>query len=71
MLNKVLVIDEKEYFVSLHCNHENLDYYFLINVDDKNDFKYCYQKGDKLMEILDANEIFKVAQIFSKQIIDN
>ena len=40
-----------------------------VDIADKNDFKYCYQKDGKFMEILDANEVFKIAQVFSKKII--
>ena len=70
MLNKILTIEDKDYLVTLSCEYNDLNYYFLINVSDSNDFKYCYEKEGRLIEILDVNEVFKIAQIFSKMIID-
>lgn len=70
MLNSVLVIEDKEYLISLSCEYNDIMYYFLINIADKNDFKYCYQKNGKFMEILDADEVFKISQIFAKKIVN-
>lgn len=71
MLNKILTIEDKKYLVTLSCKYNNLNYYFLININNKKDYKYCYQKQGKLFEVLDAEEVFKIAQLFSNQIIDN
>ena len=70
MLNNILVIDNKEYLVSLSCEHNNLMYYFLINITDKDDFKYCYEKDGKFMEVLDSNKVSEIAQLFLKKIIN-
>ena len=71
MLNKILTIEGKKYLVTLSCKYNDLNYYFLINMDNKRDYKYCYEKEGKLFEVLDADEVFRIAQLFSKQIINN
>lgn len=69
MVDKILTIENKKYLVALSCKYEGLDYYFLININDKKDYKYCYQKFGKLFEVFELEDVFKISSLFSKQLI--
>lgn len=66
MLDKVLTINKQKYLVSETIKYNNIDYYFLINMNDSKDFKYCYINNNKLFEVTDNTIIGNIALEFAK-----
>ena len=64
-INDTLTLDDNcEYVVLSKANLNNLEYYYLINLKDKNEVKICYFNGEDLIESFDKDINTKLLQIF-------
>ena len=59
-LKDLLTIDDKEYTVANITKVKNKTYYFLINIDNYSDFKFCFIENDELYEELDKDNIIEL-----------
>ena len=64
-INDTLTLDDNcEYVVLSKANLNNLEYYYLINLKDKNEVKICYFNGEDLIESFDKDINTKLLQMF-------
>jgi hypothetical protein len=64
-INDTLTLDDNcEYVVLSKANLNNLEYYYLINLKDKNEVKICYFNGEDLIESFDKNINTRLLQMF-------
>lgn len=56
--------DNNEYVVISKINYDNKNYYYLLDKNNKNNFKFCYEDNDELVEIDDKDLITKLLPLF-------
>lgn len=59
-LNDLLTIEDKEYAVKNITKVKNKTYYFLINIDNMTDFKFCFLEDNEFYEELDKDNIIEL-----------
>ena len=60
--------NEKEYVVISMLTHENNDYLYLTNMEDKKDYMFCKKNGNNLDKVTDGNLIEKLLLLFASNI---
>lgn len=45
--------DDNEYVVVSKINYENKFYYYLVDMNNDGNFKFCYEDGEELVEFVD------------------
>ena len=66
-IKDIITLDNnKEYVVVSKTNYENKTYYFLVDINDNNNIKFCYEKGSNnaLIETENADLIKELLPIF-------
>lgn len=59
--------DNIKYVVSSKINHENVTYYFLIDMNNYSNIKICYEDIGELVEIEDGVLIQEILPMFYKE----
>ena len=59
-LKDLLTIEDNEYTVANITKVKNKTYYYLINIDNITDFKFCYLEDNELYEELDKDNILEL-----------
>ena len=61
--------DNNEYVVVSKAMYEDIEYYYLIDINNTENIKFCYQKGnDELVELNDKELTTKLLPLFLKKI---
>ena len=58
-----------DYLVVKSVNIKNIDYYYLISLDDKNDIKFLYLDGKELVEVTDEKLKQRIALTIAKDVL--
>lgn len=56
--------DNNEYVVISKINYEGKNYYYLLDKNDKENFKFCYEDNEELVEIEDKELNTKLLPLF-------
>lgn len=68
-IRDILTLDDNnKYLVISKINYENRNYYYLIDVNANSNIKFCYEKGDELVELNDKSLITKLIPLFDHKI---
>jgi len=59
--------DNNEYVVVSKLNYENREYFYLVDINENRNLKFCYLNGDKLVELENKELIEKLLPIFLKK----
>lgn len=57
--DEITLSDDKKYLVASKVSYEGKVYYYLMDVNDYSNLKFCYENEGKLTQIQD-NEMIKV-----------
>lgn len=68
--NIITLSDDNEYIVVGKIDYEDTIYYYLVDINKNDNFKFCYQKDDGLVELNDSNLIKELIPLFSKQAME-
>lgn len=60
----ILLSDKGEYVVAGKINYEDKICYYIIDKDNYENIKFCYQEGNELVEILDKDLVTKLLPLF-------
>lgn len=64
----ILTIEGKEYTVVDMLNIDAKQYIYLINLDDSSDIKFCLLNDNKILEVLDKEEVKMLIKKFCENI---
>lgn len=74
-IKDVLTLDDKnDYVVVSKISYENKTYYYLVDINNNNNLKFCYEDNNDLVEIKDKELTTKLLPIFldvSKEEVNN
>ncbi len=56
--------DNNEYVVISKINYESKNYYYLLDKNNEENFKFCYEDNEELVEIEDKNLTTKLLPLF-------
>ncbi len=66
-IKDILTLDDNnEYVVISKINHENKNYYYLLDRNNLKNVKFCYEDNEELVEINDKELITKLLPLFVK-----
>lgn len=64
-IKNILTLDDNnEYVVISKINYNNKNYYYLLNKNNNDIPKFCYEDNDELVEINDRDLIAKLLPLF-------
>ena len=67
--------DDREYCVALKTIFEGNKYYFLVDIDDADNIKVCYEKEEnnniKLVQVEDENTLDRLMLLFTETVKNN
>ncbi|MBR3162334.1 MAG: hypothetical protein IKF19_06365 [Bacilli bacterium] len=66
--------DNNEYVVTSIVNYDNKTYYYLVDIKNTSNIKFCYRENDELIEIENKKLITKLLPMFfetAKNVIEN
>ena len=64
-IKDVLTLDDKnEYVVVSKINYESKTYYYLVDINNNNNLKFCYEDNNELVEIEDKELTTKLLPMF-------
>ena len=64
-IKDVLTLDDKnEYVVVSKINYESKTYYYLVDINNNNNLKFCYEDNNELVEIEDKELTTKLLHMF-------
>lgn len=64
-IKDVLTLDDKnEYVVVSKINYESKTYYYLVDINNNNNLKFCYEDNYELVEIEDKELTTKLLPMF-------
>lgn len=67
----LILSDYNEYVVVSKVEYENKYYYYLVDINNNENLKFCYQNGDELVELSDEKLTTRLLPLFLKQINKN
>jgi len=68
----VITLDNnKKYIIVKKIKNKQTYYYFSLNIDDANDYKFFYMKDNDLIEILDDETISSLILLFKINITED
>ena len=74
-IRDILTLDDNnEYVVVSKISYEDKIYYYLVDKKDNSNLKFCYEKGDNLVELNDKVLVTKLLPLFleaAKNVIYN
>ncbi len=56
--------DNNEYVVISKINYESNNYYYLLDKNNEENFKFCYEDNEELVEIDDKELVTKLLPLF-------
>lgn len=56
--------DNNEYVVISKINYESKNYYYLLDKNNKENFKFCYEDKEELVEVEDKQLATKLLPLF-------
>ncbi len=56
--------DDNKYVVASKVNYENKFYYYLIDIKQNGNLKFCYEDGEDLVELSDKALVTKLLPLF-------
>jgi len=56
--------DNNEYVVASRVNYNEKIYYYLIDINNNSNIKFCYQDGEELVELNDKKLTTKLLPLF-------
>lgn len=74
-IKDILTLDDKnDYVVVSKINYENKIYYYLVDINNNENLKFCYEDNNELVEIEDKELTTKLLPMFleaSKEELSN
>lgn len=64
----LILSDYNEYVVVSKVEYEDKYYYYLVDINNNENLKFCYQNGDELVELNDEKLTTRLLPLFFKQI---
>lgn len=66
-IKDILTLDDKnDYVVVSKINYENKTYYYLVDINNNENLKFCYEDNNELVEIEDKELTTKLLPMFLK-----
>ncbi len=62
--------EQKEYVIVSKSTYDNKLYYYMIDINDSENIKFCYEDSGDLVETKDSDKIKKMLPLFLKEYID-
>lgn len=66
--DSIILSDDKEYGVVSKTTFNNLIYYYLVDINDNENIKFCVEDKNELMEVEDQNLIQNLLILFANEI---
>lgn len=67
-INNLLTLDDdNEYVVVKKIKYENKYYYYIADINNCSNLKFCYLDNEELVEINDSSLIKKILPLFARQ----
>ena len=66
IIDVLTLSDNNKYVVTSKINYNNKSYYCLIDINNYENLKFCYQDSDELVEINDKELVGKLLPLFYK-----
>ena len=64
-IKDILTLDDKnDYVVVSKINYENKIYYYLVDINNNDNLKFCYEDNNELVEIEDKELTTKLLPMF-------
>lgn len=63
--------NDEKYIVIDKIMYQNINYYFIVDINDEKNFKFCYIENDELVETKNDNLIGVLMLLISKKEISN
>ena len=64
-IRDILILDDNnEYVVVSKITYEDKIYYYLVDKNNNGNLKFCYEKGDNLVELNDKVLVTKLLPLF-------
>lgn len=60
----LILDDNNEYVVISKVNYDGKNYYYLLDINNKENFKFCYEDNEELVEIEDKELNTKLLSLF-------
>ena len=60
----LILDDNNEYVVISKVNYDGKNYYYLLDINNKENFKFCYEDNEELVEIEDKELNTKLLPLF-------
>lgn len=64
----ITLSDKNEYVVVSVANFHNNKYYYIADINNESNLKFCYLENDELVEIKDSNLIMELLPFFKENI---
>ena len=65
----VVLEDNNEYVISSKIEYENKIYYYMVDMNNIKNFKFCYEDKDELVEITDEKKKTRLMLVFGGKIL--
>ncbi len=64
----ITLSDKNEYVVVSTANYSNKKYYYIADINDNSNLKFCYIENDELIVIKDSNLILSLLPLFNNSL---
>ncbi len=65
-ITDVLTLDDNnKYVVVSKVNYENKNYYYLVDINNKENLLFCYEENDQLVELNNKDLLRKLVPLFA------
>lgn len=70
--NCIIILDDhNEYAIVKKLFYQNKNYYYIVDINNNSNLKFCYQDNDTLVEIKNASVLKEIIPLFSNSNINN
>lgn len=66
--NLITLSDKNEYVIVSKANYNNKVYYYIADINNQKNLKFCYIQNDELVEIKNSQLIMQLISIFKENI---
>lgn len=67
-ITDILTLDDNnKYVVVSKVNYENKNYYYLVDINNKENLMFCYEENDQLVELNNKNISKKIIPLFIEE----
>lgn len=64
-INDLITLDDNnEYVVVSKCEFENKVYFYIVDINDNSNLKFCYLNNDEFIELSDGELVKKLLPLF-------